>query len=71
MDRVEFKPSPYGMYRTNTNWGSNGKWEHFEKNSNGSYRKDGNGDYIYNPKWVENKNTNNNNSNKKRNGNKN
>ena len=47
------KMSPFGIYRTLTNYPGPGYWQYFRVNSDGSYYRDANGDYVYEPVWIK------------------
>lgn len=51
---VNCKPSPYGLYRSLPNkYGHTGYWQYFVLNADGTYYRDANGDYVYDPIWIE------------------
>lgn len=53
---MDFHPSPYDLYRTHENLsiptGYIGWWRYFKLNPDGTYFKDKNGNYVYEPEWI-------------------
>jgi hypothetical protein len=48
---MEYKLTP-ALHRTFANKSTPGYWQYFELNSDGSYHLDNNGDYVWNPIWI-------------------